>query len=365
MKVTLAAVFLVVFLIVSLVLLSHLRQRLSPFSVPFEPPEAVSLPIEDVRVELESLLLRSGASLDRLETSAEGETLHWAVRGPFPPQQVLQQFARRLERISPDIALESMAAEGTLRVLFRGRACALLIFSPTQREPETKPPRVAIIMDDLGRDLKTARALLDIDLPVTLAILPTSAKAAQVAALGHRHGREIFIHIPMEPQSYPATDPGRGALFVNLGPKEIRRRMKSQLQKIPHAVGGNNHMGSRFTESREGMAVVMEVMREAGLFFVDSRTTGGSVVFSEARRAGVPALVRDRFLDNRQDVNAIAEQIRSLARLARSRGSAVGICHPYPQTLEALRREAGIFRELGVEVVSVAQLLEDVSARTP
>jgi polysaccharide deacetylase 2 family uncharacterized protein YibQ len=216
---------------------------------------------------------------------------------------------------------------------------------------------VAIIMDDLGRDLATANALLAIDLPVTFAILPGEARAAQVATLAHRAGREVLIHIPMEPQSYPATNPGADALLLGQSSEELRRRFQGFVEQVPYAVGGNNHMGSRFTEYREGMEVVLTAMKEAGLFFVDSRTTGHSVALAEARRVGVPATGRDLFLDNAQDVELISREIRKLVAVAGRQGQAVGICHPYAQTLEALRRQAPYLRQQQVELVPVSMLL--------
>jgi hypothetical protein len=233
------------------------------------------------------------------------------------------------------------------------------------RRPSPAPPiltggggRVAIIMDDLGRDLATARELLAIDLPVTFSILPDGAHASQVAALAHHGGREVMLHIPMEPQGYPAADPGADALFVDQPAAEIRERFQGYLEQVPFAAGGNNHMGSRFTESREGMAAVLGAMKEAELFFVDSRTSGKSVALDEARRAGVPATGRDLFLDNIQEVEQITREIYRLAEQAARHGEAVGICHPYPQTLAALRRAAPWLRQSGVELVPVSQLVD-------
>ncbi|MBE0597523.1 MAG: divergent polysaccharide deacetylase family protein, partial [Desulfuromonadales bacterium] len=74
-------------------------------------------------------------------------------------------------------------------------------------------------------------------------------------------------------------------------------------------------------------------------------------------RLGVPAAVRDLFLDNVPEVDKIAAEIRRLVRQAKRQGQAVGICHPYPQTLEALRREAPALKREGVEVVPVSRLL--------
>jgi hypothetical protein len=366
LKVLFASLFLLGFLLVSLILLSHMRQRsLTPPPAPPVPAAAPATPpsalYEDVRVEVESVLLRSGISLSQVEISRSGDLFRYEVQGAVPSDALLDELSRRLSRLATGLRLEALALEGELHI-YRGEAMVYLLhFRPPPTPPPVRPlkvrARAAIIMDDLGRDLETARALLAIDLPVTFAILPSEAYAAEVATLAHRSGREVMIHIPMEPQSYPATNPGDDALLLGQSPEEIRRRFQEFVERVPFAVGGNNHMGSRFTEYREGMEVVLAAMKETGLFFVDSRTTGHSVAFSEARRAGVPAAARDLFLDNEQDVEQISREIRKLAVLAGRKGQAVGICHPYEQTLEALRREAPYLKQQGIEIVPVSQLL--------
>jgi polysaccharide deacetylase 2 family uncharacterized protein YibQ len=133
--------------------------------------------------------------------------------------------------------------------------------------------------------------------------------------------------------------------------------MLALLKQVPHAAGVNNHMGSRFTEDEQAMTAVMAVLRERGLYFVDSLTTSRSVGSATAQRAGVPAVRRDIFLDNVAEVDAIVQQIRRLAGKARRNGSAVGICHPYPETLQALRQELPKQAGQGIEFVPVSGLL--------
>jgi polysaccharide deacetylase 2 family uncharacterized protein YibQ len=67
---------------------------------------------------------------------------------------------------------------------------------------------------------------------------------------------------------------------------------------------------------------------------------------------------RDVFLDNVAEVNAIAREIRRLESKARKQGMAIGICHPYPETLEALRRELPGLEARGVTIVPVSVLLQ-------
>jgi hypothetical protein len=358
LKVLLAALFVLGFLILSLVLLSHLRKILSPSPAPAPMVATQQQLLDDLRVELESALLRSGAVLERVEAGEKGRALRFEARGEFPSPEILAGLSRRLERISDDFRLDSRPEGGEVRVCRRDAVWALLLFQRRSGDPpDTGAPKLAIIMDDLGSDMGFARALLAIDLPVTLSIMPGTANASQVATLAHRRGREVMIHMPMEPLSYPETDPGSDALLVGYSAAEIRRRFQGYLERVPYAVGGNNHMGSRFTESREGMATVVAEMKKADLFFVDSLTTGHSVAFDEARKAGVPAALRDVFLDNVQDVEKISQQLQRLAALAVKRGSAVGLCHPHPQTLEALRGAPEFLRGQGIEVVPVSRLL--------
>jgi len=366
LKLLFAALFLSGFLLLCLVFLAQLRQLLRPVP-PLVPPVApVAAPapstiLEDVRVEIESTLLRSGVSLSQVETHQVGRLTRYEVRGAFPTAVLLDELARRLIRIAADLRLETQPAEARILVSQGEETVALLLFyrppTPPPVHPTRPGARVAIIMDDLGRDVETAKALLAIDLPVTFAILPGEGHAPEVATLAHRGGREVMIHIPMEPQSYPATNPGADALLLGQTPEEIRRRFQGFVERVPHAAGGNNHMGSRFTEYRQGMDVVLAAMKEAGLFFVDSRTTGRSVAFAAARAAGIPAAARDVFLDNDQDVERISGEIRKLAVLAGKRGQAVGICHPYAETLEALRRETAYLKQQNIEVVPVSELL--------
>ncbi|HKK01465.1 MAG TPA: divergent polysaccharide deacetylase family protein, partial [Desulfuromonadales bacterium] len=212
-------------------------------------------------------------------------------------------------------------------------------------------------IDDMGGTLRSARRLLALGIPLTFSILPNTPEAPQVAELAHRSGTEVIIHIPMEPQGYPAINPGKGALMVGMPAKKIRTLFAGYRQRVPYAVGGNNHEGSLFTEQVAGMDTVLEEMKKDGLFFVDSLTTAQSVGYREARRLGVPTAVRDRFLDNKLNVGKISRQIEKLVQLAKRQGHAIAICHPHPQTIEALEHEASYLKNAGVEFVPVSQMV--------
>ena len=325
------------------------------------PPVAVApVPADQLAAATEAFLATVPVRSTLVNRNLRTIPVRYTVDGKPPPAAMLEPFRNRLQRLSPKLSVE-MTEDDLLIIAEDDITRVLVFFVPALQERPTGP-RVAIIVDDLGRDLTTAKILIGLEQPVTLSILPGEAHAREVARMAGAARREVLLHAPMEPQGYPAVNPGSDALLVSNSDPEIRTKLGRLLEKIPEAVGTNNHMGSRFTEDRRGMTAVMVLLRERGLFFVDSLTTGRSVGRETAEEQGVAVLQRDVFLDNTPDVEEIARQLQHLADQAFRKGQAIGICHPYPETLEALQRELPRLAEEGIRFVPVSMLFEKSAA---
>ncbi|MBN2429145.1 MAG: divergent polysaccharide deacetylase family protein [Deltaproteobacteria bacterium] len=358
-KVGFALLFVLGFLLLALIGLSHFRETYRPQYLEQYEEVTEKYAANEVRVTIESALIKNGFKLHSYKVRPQGNRIVFEVQGDFPAPQWIGDLKERLKTLSQDIRVHFSADRKVVSV-DRGKGVPFyLYFYPLKHFPvPQKRVQVVIIMDDLGRDLDYAGELLKLDFPVTFSILPYVPKASATAALAHEHGREVLLHIPMEPRSFPAANPGKNALFVNLPAAEINRRFAAFLEKVPFAVGGNNHMGSRFTEHKGAMEVVLDKIKKEGLFYVDSLTSAQSVGYVTAREMHVPVAVRDVFLDNVRDVDTISSQIARLADLAEKKGHAIGICHPYGQTLEALQKAQTLFKERKIEVVNVSGVLE-------
>lgn len=231
-----------------------------------------------------------------------------------------------------------------------------------KKEPEpAKGLQVAIIVDDIGAALSPVRKLLSLDIPLTFSILPGLENSERAANLIAKQQREIMLHIPMEPINYPRNNPGKEALFVKMDHDEIRRQTVLFLNAVPDRVGVNNHMGSRFTQDRRGIALVLEEVKRRNLYFVDSVTSGKTVAYDEAVKRGVPAMRRDLFLDHVNEPQAVARQIDQLIRRVKKQGRALAICHPRENTIEELKKAVKRFRAEGIEVVPVSALMAKLS----
>ncbi|HUP24232.1 MAG TPA: divergent polysaccharide deacetylase family protein [Thermoanaerobaculia bacterium] len=222
--------------------------------------------------------------------------------------------------------------------------------------PANRPVFVALVIDDLGRRVEDVDELRALGVELSYAVLPFEARTAEVVARLHEAGAEILVHLPMEPDGL--ADPGPGALLRGMDEAELARRTAEALDAVQGAVGVNNHMGSALSADDRAMSVILERVHERELFYLDSRTSAGSVGFDQARRAGMPAARRDVFLDGVLDPAAIREQFRRLLQVALEEGAAIAIGHPHPETLEVLREEVPKAAALGYRFVPVSYVLE-------
>lgn len=356
----LALMFLAGLAVVSLVMLARREEHPQlPVVPPITRPQVDYAP--KLYAEVEAFLASINPDASLVTRNLNGIPARYTVVNEVPSAEMISDLRQRLATI-PDRFTARLSASDSLIIEKSGQAKITIQFiSPLPPVTESAPPAgplLAIIMDDLGRSTYVAEVLTAIAQPVTFSILPGEPYAAEVAEIAYAGGREVMLHVPMEPQGYPAVNPGPDALFVKDSALEIRRRFERFLAKIPYVSGTNNHMGSRFTEDARALAPVMESLQGKALFFVDSRTTGSSKVSEVATRFAVPTMDRDVFLDNVAEVDAISRQIFKLESLARRQGTAIGICHPYPETLEALRKELPRLSARGVTVVPVSVLLQ-------
>ncbi len=202
---------------------------------------------------------------------------------------------------------------------------------PQPSEPQAGEARVAIIFDDAGGRLSDVEEIIAIGRPVTVAVLPGLAHSAEVARRARAAGLEVLLHLPVEPNdSTKALGPG--GITVDMDDAVIQATVRADLASVPGAIGVNNHMGSKGTADRRVVRAILEVVRERGLFFVDSVTTPGSVVGPVAAEVGVRTAARTVFLDNEDDEEAIRGQVQRLIALARARGCAIAIGHAQRST---------------------------------
>lgn len=217
-------------------------------------------------------------------------------------------------------------------------------------------PQIALIIDDIGQSRSRAQEFMKMDIALTFSILPYLPYSCELADEMNRVGYEVMLHQPMEPFS-TTQDPGPGALYVGDGPGRIMDIMESNIHSIPHAVGVNNHMGSKFTESSVDVSDALKIVKQKELFFVDSWTSSHSKACDISKSYGIPTLSRRIFLDNVREESAVMMELTRLKQCALRMGQAIGIGHPFSSTAHAIKQFARDRRNADIELVSVSELL--------
>jgi polysaccharide deacetylase 2 family uncharacterized protein YibQ len=221
-----------------------------------------------------------------------------------------------------------------------GRAEATKKVEP-KPEPKTELPRMAIVIDDFGyAPPELVRRLCAQPIPFSAAVLPFQEFTQESARIAHEAGKEIMLHLPMEPIGFPGPgkNPGPEAVMFDQPESEMRARVKKALLDVPWRKGVNNHMGSRITPDKQRMTWILQEIKRAGCFFVDSRTEKESVAYDVAEALKIPSVQRKVFLDDDKSFEAMAKQWERALAIARKEGQVLIIGHVYPETVEALEK---------------------------
>ena len=234
-----------------------------------------------------------------------------------------------------------------------GAALVLQLLAPLALAAE--PVYISIIIDDIGHSPSAGKRAINLPADLTYAVIPDAIHATQLARYAHESGKEVMLHMPME--NVHRRPMGSLALTSGLTTDQFVSNFTNAVERVPFAIGINNHMGSALTQEPGAMQLFMSLVRQHQLYFVDSRTTPMTVASDMAQRQDIRTASRDVFLDNERNLFAIDQQFRKLIRKARQKGSAIGIGHPYGVTLEYLERALPMMQAENVQIIPVSDML--------
>ncbi len=239
-------------------------------------------------------------------------------------------------------------------------ASALPSAAPTGASPlaSVAPgPKVAIIIDDCGYSEARCKLFLQLNIPITLSILPMTPHGQAIEADALAAGKSVMLHLPMQPES-PDAHPGPGAITTDMSDAAVQAQVNSDISSLSDIPGANNHMGSKATGDPRVMRDVLEVFQQRHMFFIDSKTSEDSVGESTAHELGIPTAQRDIFLDNQKDRPYILGQLKQVQDVALKRGVAIAIGHPNVSTAQALVEAVPQMEAAGITFVPAATLVK-------
>lgn len=226
----------------------------------------------------------------------------------------------------------------------------------SQSHPAAVKGRLAIVIDDCGSNLDILSRFNGIPVPLTYAVMPYKSHTAESADSGYAAGRQIFVHMPMQPQGVASSE----SIYIStdMSDSKIQATANEILDQVPHAIGMNNHQGSLATSDGRVMKSVMQVMRTRRLSYLDSRTNSTSVGEQTASALGIPTSRNNLFIDNDASVEAVKGRLRQAGSIARENGSAIVIGHCRWNTAQAVSEMIDELHDQGIDIVFATDLME-------
>lgn len=233
-------------------------------------------------------------------------------------------------------------------------AKAASILPPKENAGGQVTGRLAIVIDDAGRDLDSQHIYEQMGIPLTLAVMPDQIHTRDAALSWRAHGLPVILHQPMESVSGIGMEPK--VILTSMSDAAIRQMLRDSLSQLPEAIGINNHQGSKATIDARTMDIVMNELHHHGLFFFDSHTNSTTAADKAAKTYGVPYVRNDLFVDNSASVSDICAMIQEGADRAKKKGTYIIIGHCRPHTAEAFRQMVPKLKAQGIEFVYLSSL---------
>lgn len=216
---------------------------------------------------------------------------------------------------------------------------------------------IGIVIDDFGyRNDEISDGFLELGARLTYAIIPGHRYSTSFGEKAVESGYEVIVHMPME-NTGKTYGEEEFVLMTTMDNETIERRLNNAIEEIPTAIGMNNHQGSKASADQNVMSNVAKVMKERGLFFLDSRTTIETIGETTMEIFDVPTARRNIFLDNEDDEEKIEKQLMKLVKRSEEVGSAIGIGHVKPKTLNVLSDQIPKLKKKGYKFEFVSKML--------
>jgi uncharacterized protein len=340
------------------------------FNATHENPEAITIPSYSEKslnekypmTEMPSLQpkpVEQDNSMDHMEEQEQNETPLELKGQTAPAKDVLEkksvleksELHKREEQLSPQSAIKWAAPKAAPKE--EPKAAVVHI---------SGNPQIAIVIDDMGLNMRNSAQMAQLIAPMTLAYMPYAQNLSKQTKTAWDHGHELIVHMPMEPEDIKHNNPGPNALLTTNTADENIARLNKNLHAFTGYIGLNNHMGSKLTADSKAMRPILQSIKDRGLWFLDSRTIGNSVAGKIAAELNIPSVTRDIFLDNVESVTTILAQLRQTEAVAQKRGYAVAIGHPHNATIAALKIWLPEARKKGFKLVPLSEI---IAARYP
>jgi polysaccharide deacetylase 2 family uncharacterized protein YibQ len=244
-----------------------------------------------------------------------------------------------------------------LRVGYGDRITHAIVVEPNPDLSDTGSEIAFVVIDLDPASEPLFRSFMESKIPFTIALRPDIPHAGRAARAVKDAGRELFLHLPMEPRGYPRVDPGKNAILLDLSRVEIEERISKSLGALGAPQGIVTRMGSAAVNDPDVMHAVLGEVKRRDLLFVDAHGAGPSVVEETGEEMGARTLTLGGTLDASGSPAAIRARLAQLIQTAQQRGALAVAVRANAVVLTVLEAQRDELEKEGVAIVPASKLV--------
>jgi uncharacterized protein len=219
------------------------------------------------------------------------------------------------------------------------------------------PPRVAVLLSGLGvPGAPDGDVIKGLPPPISIAFGAYGRDVQEWVTKARAEGHEVLLAIPLEPNDYPAEDPGPHTLLTTLPTDDNIKRLQWLMSRYTGYVGITNYMGAKFETAPESLRPVLQEAKQRGLIYLDDGSVEGSVAGQIAQELDLEYATAQVALK----AGALDKALAELEAAARSQGAAIGVAKAESSTVKQIAEWAGSLESKGLVLVPVSTAM-----RTP
>lgn len=201
---------------------------------------------------------------------------------------------------------------------------------------DSKTPHIAIVLTGIGVSRILVDKVLTLPKDVTLVFNPYPKHTPDWVHNARMLGYEVWLGVPMQTRDYPASDPGPLALLKDLTPQDNLGRFQRLMATFPGFVGVVLPQNESFSESDLQIRKIADEVFMRGLGFIYPDAKLNEELKKEAVRRSDSLLTANLIIDDTLAPQDIDTQLKKLELEALRNGSALGMVHAYPLTVEKI-----------------------------
>jgi len=283
-------------------------------------------------------------TLKAIESKLVVETVSFPHNEAFPAEEeapIIEAEAAEIIDLQKDALPEAPIAGLTIN----GRFGPLPVIAPNKltpfkayQKPFTRNPvkrPIAIVIRGFGMDAALSEASLN-DVPAAFSFLisPYNSDLDAVQKKARMAGHEFWLHIPTETNAFPQDDPGPKALMSLEGLQFNRENLDWALGRVVGYAGVAGYLDESFDGARPMMRGMVQGLIARGLGYFELNPTSDDFARNIALASASP-YARNDLSDFYNDKTA-REAMKSLKRIARNEGQAIGVLSLSPALLASL-----------------------------